>query len=110
MRLAEHPHWHIDYLHLHTTLEEIWFCHDQKSREHDWARCFAGMRGASMPMAGFGASDSGCETHLSFLKKRPLPLTGFWPSDCDCESHRFFFRERPARKIFNRCLEGRVRR
>ncbi len=71
MRLAERPHRHIDYLRPHTTIEEIWFCYDRKSREHDWARCFAGMKGASMPLAGFGSSDCDCETHLFFFKKRP---------------------------------------
>jgi Uri superfamily endonuclease len=71
IRHAEHPHWHIDYLRFHTMLEEIWFCYEPKSREHDWARCFAGMRGASVPMVGFGSSDCGCETHLSFFKKLP---------------------------------------
>jgi Uri superfamily endonuclease len=58
MRPAERLHWHIDYLRLHTTIEEIWFCYDRKSREHEWARCFAGMSGASVPMAGFGSSGS----------------------------------------------------
>jgi Uri superfamily endonuclease len=71
MRLAERPHWHIDYLHLYTTLEEIWFCYDRKSREHEWARRFGGMRGASVSMAGFGSSDCHCESHLFFFRKRP---------------------------------------
>ena len=44
-RPAERPHWHIDYLRPHTILEEIWFCYGRKTREHDWARCFSGMRG-----------------------------------------------------------------
>jgi Uri superfamily endonuclease len=78
MRPAEHPHWHIDYLRPRTTIEDIWVCYDRKSREHDWARCFAGMPGASVPLARFGASD------------------------CDCESHLFFFEECPARQGFNR--------
>jgi Uri superfamily endonuclease len=71
MRFAERPHWHIDYLRPHTTLEEIWFRYDRKSREHDWARCFAEMKGASVPLAGFGSSDCDCETHLLFFKRRP---------------------------------------
>jgi hypothetical protein len=33
MSIAERPHWHIDYLRRHTTLEEIWFCYDRKSRQ-----------------------------------------------------------------------------
>jgi Uri superfamily endonuclease len=71
MRFAQRPHWHIDYLRRHTTLEEIWFCYDRKSREHDWARCFAETRGASVPLAGFGSSDCNCESHLFFFKKHP---------------------------------------
>jgi len=70
MRPAERPHWHIDYLRPHTTLEQIWFTYDRKSPEHDWARCFAGMRGASMPLAGFGSSDCDCKTHLFFFERR----------------------------------------
>ncbi len=68
---AERPHWHIDYRRRHTTLEEIWFCYSRTSREHDWARCFAGMHAASMPLAGFGSSDCDCETRLFFFEKRP---------------------------------------
>ena len=71
MRLAERLHWHIDYLHRHTSLEEIWFCYDEKSREHAWARCFAKMPGASVTLAGFGSSDCDCGTHLFFFEKRP---------------------------------------
>jgi Uri superfamily endonuclease len=73
MRPAERPHWHIDYLRFHTTLEEIWFCYDPKSREHDWAIRLAGLPGASMPLAGFGSSDCECESHLLFFEKRPVP-------------------------------------
>jgi Uri superfamily endonuclease len=71
MHLAERPHWHIDYLRLHTTLEEIWCSYGRKSREHVWAMCFAGMPGVSIPLAGFGSSDCGCETHLFFFKRCP---------------------------------------
>jgi Uri superfamily endonuclease len=69
MRPAERLHWHIDYLRPHTMLEEIWFCYDRKSQEHAWARRFARMLGASVPLAGFGASDCDCETHLFFFKE-----------------------------------------
>ncbi len=71
MRFAERPHWHIDYLRPHTTIEEIWCRYDRRSLEHGWARCFAGMRGASVPLAGFGSSDCDCEAHLFFFEKRP---------------------------------------
>ena len=71
MRPAERPHWHIDYLRSHTTLEEVRFCYNRKSLEHEWAHCFAMMRGASVPMAGFGSSDCDCESHLFFFAKCP---------------------------------------
>jgi Uri superfamily endonuclease len=76
MRPAEHPHWHIDYLRRHTTLNEVWFCYDRKSRERGWAKCFAEMKGASVPMAGFGSSDCDCETHLFFFRRYPA-IGGF---------------------------------
>jgi Uri superfamily endonuclease len=71
MRHAERPHWHIDYLRRHTTLEEIWFCCDRKSREHVLARRIAGMPKVLVPMLGFGSSDCDCESHLFFFEKRP---------------------------------------
>lgn len=73
MRPAERPHWHIDYLRAKTTLERVWFCYNRKSREHDWAKRFAAMTGASVPMAVFGSSDCGCEAHLFFFKGGDFP-------------------------------------
>lgn len=74
------PHWHIDYLRRHTSLEEVWYCYDRVSREHQWAQCLGTRVGASIPLAGFGASD------------------------CQCESHLYFFRSRPSRNAFVRSL------
>ena len=54
MRPTERPHWHIDYLRLHTTIEEIWFSYEMDSKEHAWASCFAGMPRVSMPLADSG--------------------------------------------------------
>lgn len=81
-RLAHHirpssrPHWHIDYLKVHAAVEQVWYCHNRVSREHEWGRCLAAMRGASMPMPGFGASDCRCRSHLFFFGDRPS-LNGF---------------------------------
>jgi Uri superfamily endonuclease len=80
MRGAKHPQWHIDYLRLRTTVEEIWFCYGRRAREHEWAKSIAGIRGAAVPLAGFGAFD------------------------CDCKSHLFFFRRRPGRGSLRRLL------
>ena len=74
MHPAERPHWHIDYLRKKTTLEAVWSCYDRKSREHAWAKRFAAMPGASVPMVGFGASDCDCESHLFYFKD--CPATG----------------------------------
>jgi Uri superfamily endonuclease len=76
MQPAERPHWHIDYLRKKTTLEAVWFCYNRKPREHAWAKRFAAMPGASVPMAGFGSSDCGCESHLFFFKRYPADERG----------------------------------
>jgi len=73
MRPAERPHWHIDYLRAKTTLEAVWFRYHGKSLEHAWAKRFAAMPRASVPMIGFGSSDCGCGSHLYLFKQRPLP-------------------------------------
>lgn len=79
-RLAHHtrpvmrPHWHIDYIRSEMELVEVWFQYGRKSRECNWARRLATMSGASVPMAGFGASDCDCESHLLFYKECPNAL------------------------------------
>ena len=65
------PHWHIDYLRAHANPEEVWACYDGMSWEHQWAKCIGTLPGASIPLAGFGASDCLCESHLYFFKVRP---------------------------------------
>jgi len=76
-RLAHHlepsgrPHWHIDYLRTHVTPEEVWFCYDRISWECRWAKCLGTLPGASIPLAGFGASDCACESHLYFFGNCP---------------------------------------
>jgi len=70
-KLSPRPHWHIDYLRPHTCLDRIWYSHDRLCREHQWARVISGLRGASIPIAGFGSSDCRCKTHLFFFTRRP---------------------------------------
>ena len=79
--IAQRPHWHIDHLRAATKLDEIWYTHDPERREHDWAAVLGAMRGASIPLPGFGCSD------------------------CLCRSHLFGFRVRPSRRAFR----GRMR-
>jgi len=76
-RLAHHsgrsraPHWHIDYMRRHTALREIWFSAGASRREHRWAAVLASSDGAIIPLAGFGASDCGCRSHLLRFSQRP---------------------------------------
>jgi Uri superfamily endonuclease len=59
-------HWHIDYLLIHPRIELV----DEEAfagyGECDIAQRVASLKGASVPVPGFGASDcrSGCGTHL----------------------------------------------
>jgi Uri superfamily endonuclease len=70
-KVSQRPHWHIDYLRPHTRLERIWYSHDRVRREHQWARVIHALRGASVPVPGFGSSDCKCMTHLFFFTRRP---------------------------------------
>jgi Uri superfamily endonuclease len=83
---TKRPHWHIDYLRSHARLDRIWYCCAAVRREHEWARALGAMSGAAMPMAGFGASD------------------------CDCASHLYFFRTSPTRGRFESSLRNAARR
>ncbi|MGM0593196.1 MAG: GIY-YIG nuclease family protein [Pseudomonadota bacterium] len=70
-RISERPHWHMDYLRPHLKLLEIWYTLDSVNREHLWTAQLLALRGASLPFAGFGASDCGCRSHLVRLGYKP---------------------------------------
>jgi Uri superfamily endonuclease len=36
-KLSTRPHWHIDYLRMHTPLHSVWLRYDGRRREHEWA-------------------------------------------------------------------------
>ncbi len=80
-RLAHHlgraasPHWHIDYLRLHAGIREIWYARTHPSAEHRWARALSAIRGAEMPIPGFGSSDCGCPSHLVRFARTPCRST-----------------------------------
>ncbi|MBW2279472.1 MAG: GIY-YIG nuclease family protein [Deltaproteobacteria bacterium] len=81
-RHAESPRWHVDYLRHEARLSQVWYTQDTRRHEHAWARAAGGLRGASSPVHGFGASD------------------------CDCASHLFAFVTRPSAAAFRRRLRG----
>ncbi len=63
--------WHVDYLRRVTRVVEVWATTDPVPHEHDWAAVFRDWPGATTPLAGFGASDCACPTHLVRLRRRP---------------------------------------
>jgi Uri superfamily endonuclease len=76
-RLAHHlrpsarPRWHLDYIKTALQPIDIWATDDVVKREHDWAGVFSALKGATRPIAGFGASDCSCRSHLIHLPRRP---------------------------------------
>jgi len=64
-------HWHIDYLSEYLSPAEVWYTYDATHREDHWSQVLAGVRGASIPLPGFGSSDCRCISHLYFFSARP---------------------------------------
>lgn len=81
---ATRRHWHIDYLRAFATPVTAWYSHAADRLEHRWAEALAAMPGAR-PVAGFGASD------------------------CDCATHLFAFARPPRRAAFSRAVGTAVR-
>ena len=71
LRPVRRLHWHIDYLKSAASLQSIWFTPDPVRREHQWAATIQEMKGADMPVPGFGSSDCLCQTHLMHFPTRP---------------------------------------
>lgn len=70
-RIAVRPHWHIDYLRAYLRLNEIWYTYDSGHHEHLWAMVLGRSKGATIPIAGFGASDCRCKSHLYWIRSKP---------------------------------------
>jgi Uri superfamily endonuclease len=69
-------HWHVDYLRRATTLDAAWVTYDAARRECAWATALRALPGATLPLAGFGASDCACPAHLVRFPAAP-PLAAF---------------------------------
>jgi Uri superfamily endonuclease len=78
--------WHIDFLRAGTEVVETWWMEQEERRECDWVTAFGPIRGASVPMAKFGASD--------FRK---------WPR---CPAHLYRFPQQPQVRTFRKHLAG----
>jgi Uri superfamily endonuclease len=70
-RISVRPHWHIDYLRPICHLKEIWYSYESKRYEHRWAGALSRFERATIPLAGFGASDCSCPSHLFRFSRKP---------------------------------------
>jgi hypothetical protein len=67
-------HWNVDYFREHALLCELWYCETDDCRfEHHWAQAVADLKGATVPVPKFGASDckANCPSHFFHLSGRP---------------------------------------
>jgi len=71
LRPSARFHWHVDYLTVSSTIEEVWYSLETVHREHQWVAVIAQLRDAVIPCPTFGASDCRCASHLYLLPKRP---------------------------------------
>lgn len=71
LKLSQCPHWHLDYIKSALQPMAVWATTDRVKREHTWAAVFCGLKGASRPIAGFGATDCSCRSHLSHHPQQP---------------------------------------
>ncbi|MGE0483714.1 MAG: DUF123 domain-containing protein [Gammaproteobacteria bacterium] len=62
--------WHIDYLRRTMDPAGAWVAYGHACLEHTWARELAGQRGLDV-IAGIGASDCDCASHLFHARRRP---------------------------------------
>jgi Uri superfamily endonuclease len=71
LKPSTRPHWHLDYIKHALHPIEAWVTVGLATREHDWAGILSTLKGATRPIAGFGASDCPCRSHLIHLPRRP---------------------------------------
>jgi len=89
-------HWHIDYLRRVAPVQEAWYTTGHVRREHAWARALETLsRGPSI--AGFGASDCRCSSHLVYFG-RPPEIADFRRAVRGSGSKRARFRGSPSRR------------
>jgi Uri superfamily endonuclease len=70
-RISQRPHWHMDYLRPALHLKEAWYTYDARQLEHQWVTALGSLRGASIPIVGFGSSDCNCRSHLLSCTVKP---------------------------------------
>ncbi|MDD5093636.1 MAG: GIY-YIG nuclease family protein [Dehalococcoidia bacterium] len=64
-------HWHIDYLLAQSRIVEVWYASSAERLECRFAEAALLLKGAQIPVKGFGSSDCRCPSHLVYLSERP---------------------------------------
>jgi Uri superfamily endonuclease len=102
LRPVQRPHWHIDYLRTKAVVTGgVYVVQEEVSAgstplECAWSQLLLELPGASVPVAGFGASDcrSGCVAHLlHFLEE------GDWAARLQLDSEGTVVRWRNAQNV-----------
>ncbi|MCC6612315.1 MAG: GIY-YIG nuclease family protein [Anaerolineae bacterium] len=68
---APRPRWHIDYLRMAASVQEVWYIVNETTYEHRWASGWLSMPGAEVTVPRFGASDCTCAAHLIHFRAQP---------------------------------------
>ncbi|MBX0329203.1 GIY-YIG nuclease family protein [Oscillochloris sp. ZM17-4] len=93
------PHWHIDYLRAHALLCEVWTVASPVRLESRWCAMLSRSPDVSIPVAGFGSSDTRCPAHLFHMARPPrssflsqiilADLLADGPAEIQIEVHHF---------------------
>jgi Uri superfamily endonuclease len=70
-RTKPHPHWHLDYLRPHAHLLEAWTVAGGPALECTWCTILSNLPEVTIPVRGFGSSDTHCASHLFYSATRP---------------------------------------
>ncbi|HJL57274.1 MAG TPA: GIY-YIG nuclease family protein [Arenicellales bacterium] len=68
LRTTKRRHWHIDTLLDHCPIRQIWYQCAGRELEHRWAQLLLSQHDVIVPLAGFGASDCLCRSHLIWAR------------------------------------------
>jgi Uri superfamily endonuclease len=71
LRAGKRPRWHVDYLLELANVTEIWKASSNERLECQWTEALLNVRGARVPVPGFGSSDCGCAAHLLHFQSPP---------------------------------------
>lgn len=71
-RRSDRPKWNIDHLKPLCTPVAVWWTHDRRKVEFDWARVLGSLPASSFPAPAFGAADNkDAEAHLVRFDRMP---------------------------------------